>query len=500
MTSPACLSRFLICLLAALLITVVASPTFAALPPDTVDYVIVTNGTLAPAFVPLAEARSQEGLATRVVTIAEIQAWVDPGVDIQAWVREFLRQAHEEWGCQYVLLGGDTSVVPARYARSTFYPPGGYTDIPTDLYFACLEGTWDGDGDGLYGEVTDDCDLTCDLVVGRAPVIAPQDAVAFVTKSLTPAPAASAHRALLMAESGLFGDESSAEALVPRFEAATPPWSTSRLYGNPAGYPDSEQLSRHAAFMAMNDGGYRIVHHVGHASASGLNCEDDVFTSSEAGALFNPLPFVLVAWFGQSAAFDYDPMTATLLRNPHGGAAAVIGASRSPFPAAVQTGYVLPFFSEALLPGERLGDALRATLDAVDPAVLDLNSINRWTHLVTVLLGDPTLPLIGPDVTGVATTMPSTLQVTASPNPFNPRVKIEFSLDAMAGTVPVAIDIYDLRGRHIATAMRASFGSGRHGATWDGRGNDGLAVAAGTYVARVEAGARTRMITVVCVR
>ena len=29
---------------------------------------------------------------------------------------------------------------------------------------------------------------------------------------------------------------------------------------------------------------------------------------------------------------------------------------------------------------------------------------------------------------------------------------------------------------------------------------DGLAVAAGTYVARVEAGARTRMITVVCVR
>ena len=50
MTSSTYLSRFLICLLAALLITVVASPTFAALPPGTVDYVIATNGTLAPAF------------------------------------------------------------------------------------------------------------------------------------------------------------------------------------------------------------------------------------------------------------------------------------------------------------------------------------------------------------------------------------------------------------------------------------------------------------------
>ena len=85
----------------------------------------------------------------------------------------------------------------------------------------------------------------------------------------------------------------------------------------------------------MNDDGCRLVHHVGHADADGLSCEDDVFTSSDAGALTNPLPFVLIAWFGKY--LDLGPMTETLIRNPVGGAAAVIGASRTPFPAAAQS-------------------------------------------------------------------------------------------------------------------------------------------------------------------
>ncbi len=500
MTSPSVLPRQIACLVIALLISVGARPGFATLPLDTVDYVIVTSGTLAAAFTPLAEARSQEGLASRVVTLAEVYTWVDPGVDVQATVREFLRQAHEEWGCRYALLGGDTAVIPARYARSTFYPPGGYTDIPTDLYFACLEGTWDGDGDGLYGEVADACDMGCDLRVGRAPVVAPQDAVAFVAKSLTPAPGASSRHALLMAEGGPFGGETFAEVLVPLFDAAIPPWSTTRLYGNPAGYPGSEQLSRLAAFVAMNDDGCRLVHHVGHESADGLSCEDDMFTSSDAGALTNPLPFILIAWFGVSAPFDIGPMTETLIRNPVGGAAAVIGASRTPFPAAAQSSYVLPFFGEALTSGERLGDMLGATLDAVDPAVLEVNSINRWMHLMTVLLGDPTLPLIDSELTDVAAALPSPLQVTASPNPFNPLVRIAFSMEAAAGTVPVLVDVYDLGGRHVTNVLRASLGSGRHVAIWDGRGDDGLAVAAGTYVARVQAGKQARTVKLVCVR
>ena len=161
---------------------------------------------------------------------------------------------------------------------------------------------------------------------------------------------------------------------------------------------------------------------------------------------------------------------------------------------------MLPFFGEALTSGERLGDMLGATLDAVDPAMLAVNSINRWMQSDYVLLGDPTLPLIDPELTDVAAALPSPLQVTASPNPFNPLVRIAFSMEAATGTVSVSVDVYDLGGRHVANVLRASLGSGRHGAIWDGRGDDGLAVAAGTYVARVQVGKRARTVKLACVR
>ncbi len=104
---------------------------------------------------------------------------------------------------------------------------------------------------------------------------------------------------------------------------------------------------------------------------------------------------------------------------------------------------MLPFFGEALTSGERLGDMLGATLDAVDPHAggqlhqpLDASDY--------VLLGDPTLPLIDPELTDVAAALPSPLQVTASPNPFNPLVRIAFSMEAATGTVSVSVDVYDL--------------------------------------------------------
>ena len=48
-----------------------------------------------------------------------------------------------------MLLGGDTDVIPARFGYVTFYT-GDF--IPTDMYYSCLDGTWNADGDSLWGE------------------------------------------------------------------------------------------------------------------------------------------------------------------------------------------------------------------------------------------------------------------------------------------------------------------------------------------------------------
>ncbi len=61
--------------------------------------------------------------------------------------------------------------------------------LPTDAYFACLDGSWNRDGDKRWGEPTDgdqgdEVDLLAEVWVGRAPVDTPDEAASFVEKTI----------------------------------------------------------------------------------------------------------------------------------------------------------------------------------------------------------------------------------------------------------------------------------------------------------------------------
>jgi predicted dienelactone hydrolase len=75
--------------------------------------------------------------------------------------------------------------------------------------------------------------------------------------------------------------------------------------------------------------------------------------------------------------------------------------------------------------------------------------------------------------------------VTAAPNPFNPRTVLRFELTAPR---PVTLAVYDLRGRRLATLVHGPREAGRHAVTWDGRDAAGRPAAAGTYLYRLRAG------------
>ena len=85
-------------------------------------------------------------------------------------IRDFIRDSYLHHGTRWVLLGGDPAVVPVRGVYVSTYS-GTETNLPSDLYYACLDGTWNGDGDGYWGEATDggsggDIDLTAEVYVG----------------------------------------------------------------------------------------------------------------------------------------------------------------------------------------------------------------------------------------------------------------------------------------------------------------------------------------------
>lgn len=64
------------------------------------------------------------------------------------------------------------------------------------------------------------------------------------------------------------------------------------------------------------------------------------------------------------------------------------------------------------------------------------------------------------------------------PNPFNPKTTIRFALDRASD---VSLRIFDAKGRLVNTLADTGFEAGSHALTWNGRGDDGRAVASGIY-------------------
>ncbi len=80
------------------------------------------------------------------------------------------------------------------------------------------------------------------------------------------------------------------------------------------------------------------------------------------------------------------------------------------------------------------------------------------------------------------------LRLAASPNPARGATAIAFALPA-AG--PAQLAVYDLAGRRVALLASGVLEAGAHEARWAGTGVEGVPVATGMYVVRLEAGGAT---------
>ena len=83
------------------------------------------------------------------------------------------------------------------------------------------------------------------------------------------------------------------------------------------------------------------------------------------------------------------------------------------------------------------------------------------------------------------------------PNPFNPRVLIEYSVGEGAR---VRLGVYDALGRLVRVLVDGYQEVGRHRVVWDGRDGDGRKVAGGVYLVRMEAGSFRAVRKVVLVK
>jgi hypothetical protein len=92
-----------------------------------------------------------------------------------------------------------------------------------------------------------------------------------------------------------------------------------------------------------------------------------------------------------------------------------------------------------------------------------------------------------PDPTESAKT-PLAISYSAAPNPFNPQTRVSFTLP-VDGVLDV--QVYNLRGQHIATLANGDFTAGDHALVWNGTNDAGRNVASGLYFCRIRFGGAT---------
>lgn len=133
------------------------------------DMLIITSNDYSDNFDDLINFHLYRGNDVRIVTLSEIENEMS-GYDLPEKMRNYIIQEYQNYDIQYVLLGGDAEIVPYRGFYCGVQSSSYYEDenIPADVYFSSLDGTWNDDGDNLWGEPGED-DLLPEIAVGRLP-------------------------------------------------------------------------------------------------------------------------------------------------------------------------------------------------------------------------------------------------------------------------------------------------------------------------------------------
>jgi hypothetical protein len=152
---------------------------------------IITPFAYEDGFTDLISYYGLKGMPTHLQSVEDINSGTS-GLDIQDKIRNYIKQEYQNNGIEYVILGGNNDLLPARGFYCVVDNPsflgGGVEeqdwDIPADLYYSGLDGTDDLNNNQIYGEVDDSTDLLPDVSVGRLPFSNSTEQASMVHKTI----------------------------------------------------------------------------------------------------------------------------------------------------------------------------------------------------------------------------------------------------------------------------------------------------------------------------
>ena len=262
------------------------------LPSGYYEYVVISAPPLDTCFGRLTAWKTLKGVPATTVLLSYITANYS-GYDTQEKIRNFIKDAYQNWGTRYVLLGGSAdhktsgqNIVPTRDCWYMVQGVGGYNDedtIPCDLYYGGLDGTWDADNDHVYGETNDQADMVSEVFVGRAPVRNVAQAQNFVNKTLTyEQNPPSGYLTKMLLPTAILWSSYEERPMQESIARMTPSgWIDAKLYER------TGTLSRQRMRDSMNSG-YGLGNWVGHGDENGVYMGGSAYiNSNDADGLTN---------------------------------------------------------------------------------------------------------------------------------------------------------------------------------------------------------------------
>ncbi|MGD8628244.1 MAG: C25 family cysteine peptidase, partial [bacterium] len=409
-------------------------------PDRTYPFLIITTNAFKPAFEVLKQHRDSQGLTTAIVTLPQITSYYS-GLDLQDRIRQMITDAYLNWGTEYVLLGADDGAIPHRGFYAEILPYVTDADIPADIYYGALDGTWNDDGDGRWGEPGED-DLLPEVSVGRVSVSSLTEADNYVNKVIRyeTAPVTSQIKVAQMAGELIYdeptwgGDEKEEVRLGSSAHGFTttgfpPSFTVHTLYDKDL-YPAEWSA---ADLIALMNSGRHIINHSGHCiNWMCMKIDTSVIPTSFTNDGISNSYMVIYAHGCYSAAFDNRTTDGSYVGDAvaeyftfiENGAVAYIGNTRYGCGFHGDTRSAAQYYDREFFDA-LFGEGISVIGDAfTDSKVDNIPYIDfrgmRWTYYTLTLIGDPAMD--------IWTDIPGTLTVDAPPEIGIPDNSVEIAV------------------------------------------------------------------------
>ncbi|HVQ01128.1 MAG TPA: C25 family cysteine peptidase [Candidatus Thermoplasmatota archaeon] len=372
--------------------------------PGNYEYVIITPESWVSDFQPLADWKTQKGVPAAIVTTDWI--YNDSGYsgsNIQK-IQAFFQDAYETWGTIYVLLGGDTDVIPCHYASNSV------GTVADDTYYADFDRDW-----------------ICEVNVGRASVTGPGNGTGQIENFINKVITYETNPPLTdyATNAGFFGfnldgstrGEQCKQSINTTYIPAD--WNVTTVY-------DSQSGNHHDNALNALNVGQNLINHIDHGSndfmGTGYVNHGWGLYSSDMDALTNgDKQGIIYTMACDTTYYDDSACIAEhYVRNNNGGGIAFIGNSRygwfysgslTTLSCSFDVHFFKSLFEENLY---HLGAAFSAHKDEAlqdDPT----DSYYQYIYTELTLLGDPELPVWTENPMSLTVSYPNQLMVGSSP-------------------------------------------------------------------------------------